>query len=601
MSDLGALGPAELIVQTLLKFDQHLIHNRPGIVTSSTGDFKFKWAPVYSRKEGDQTHVFAAGSSVPLGQLVNGDVVSGTRRVGRYQPPGVFVEAVLWIYSGIAEIWKLDNEFVAKWASWAFTQDHRDLKTVLAAFMLVQNRIGSPEKEGGKVLFYDADYRDVGEAMLLHTKKTAASDLSPKQLLQIYDILRLPGIADINRGLGFGVSLRKPFFGRYPLAITKWLRYREDNPALLNGLVRAGYRSTVRELARRVGYKPQTKQFFQTLRWKQSQSKGGHRTLGIGDALVQADNWDNLSEAEVCQKILLERPSFKAISGRVSLSRAIVAAAIGAGVVTQKEFVILTPTLEELGLLSIPDIKSAWEKALSLSSDQRARNVAKRVSSKDVADKLQESADGAMTRAVSEAVRGLRIYFFVDVSGSMRDALSTAERYITGLLGGFPLDKLHVAVFNTVGREVRIQHSSVLGVQQAFRGISPSGGTNYGAGPLCLKQYRPGPDEDALFIFVGDDDGDTFAKAVRDSCLNPVAFGMIRVGDLTHRHAVAHTARELLIPYFPIDTAIFEDVYAIPRVLRTLIASAPVGEVSGRKSLISVIQETPLLAKPLWA
>ena len=45
-------------------------------------------------------------------------------------------EAVAWVYAQCAEVWNLDNEFAAKWASRAFGEEHRDLKVVLCALML---------------------------------------------------------------------------------------------------------------------------------------------------------------------------------------------------------------------------------------------------------------------------------------------------------------------------------------------------------------------------------------------------------------------------------------------------------------------------------
>ena len=61
----------------------------------------------------------------------------------------------------------MDNELAARWASWSFAQEHRDLKVALTALMLVQNRCGAPVLEDGAVLFCDDDYREIGEAMCL--------------------------------------------------------------------------------------------------------------------------------------------------------------------------------------------------------------------------------------------------------------------------------------------------------------------------------------------------------------------------------------------------------------------------------------------------
>ena len=73
-------------------------------------------------------------------------------------------EVAQWMYSQVAEVWKMDNEFAARWASYQFGQEIRDMKVILAAFMLVQSRKGEPSTTNGKLEFYDDDYRDIGEA-----------------------------------------------------------------------------------------------------------------------------------------------------------------------------------------------------------------------------------------------------------------------------------------------------------------------------------------------------------------------------------------------------------------------------------------------------
>jgi hypothetical protein len=72
---------------------------------------------------------------------------------------------------------------------------------------------------------------------------------------------------------------------------------------------------------------------------------------------------------------------------------------------------------------------------------------------------------------------------------------------------------------------------------------------------------------------------------------------------------VESTAVALGIPCFRVDEKQFEgDVYAIPRMLRDLIAATPVNRQAdpvplapARLSLVQTILKTELLAKPTWA
>jgi hypothetical protein len=607
------LGPAERIVQTVLAGTDHMVHNRPGMVTPAAGTVTgVRWQPVTHRDEGGQRVVYRLDRrgkksiATPIGAL-RGDqqIVDDAGRVlGRYQPAGIFPEVAAWLYRQVAEVYALDNEFAARWASFAFAEEHRDMKVVLAAFMLVQTRKGDPIRDGGEVVFHDDDYRDVGEAMML-LRRTDGRDLHPKLLLRVHDLLVLPEVANINRALGFGRSARKPFLGRWPKAVDKWLRFREDNLPVLAGLVKAGFKATVKELARRVGYKPSTPKFFEVLGWSQKQATDGRRSIAIGQRFAEDSTWAGLNERAICERIFVERPSYKRLVGLVpadvGITRAVMAAAVEAGCLSNKDLVIAVPTLEALGILTDPAVAERVAGAVKVAEDQRAHNLKKRVRSDEARELLETAADNAIKQAVADVARGLRIYFFVDISASMTDAIEQAKTHLEKFLQGFPLDRLHVAVFNTAGREVALKHASGAGIRNAFSGICPGGGTDYGAGVRALSHHRPEPEEDVLFVFVGDEEASAFASAVTKSNLSPLAFGLVRVRNSPCR-AVQDTAVELGIPCFLIDERTFEDPYAVPRTVRALVAATPVGRAPARQmALVDRILATDLLEKPVWA
>jgi hypothetical protein len=634
------LGPAERIIQSILAYTDHLYHGRPGIVIADARtNVGVRWEPVTHKVEDGKKVVYKLTKigkktvKAKLGvmteavnpngviQHVRTDASPNHPIIGEYREAGIYPEVAAWMYRQVAEVWKLDNEFAARWASFAFGQEHRDLKVVLTAFMLVQARKGDPVLDGGKVAFHDEDYRDVGEAMMLMRRKDD-KDLNPKLLLRIHDILVLPQVAAFNRELGFGASTRKAFLGRWPTVVEKWLRHREENPRLLDGLVKAGFKQTVIDLARRVGYKPTTTKFFDTLRWKQAQADDGRRTMAIGLAVKAAENWEGLSEAQVCEKIIATKPDWKRIVGMlpktVGVTRAVVAAAIEAKALSDRDLIIATPTLEELGLLDVPDIRARWEKATRAAEDTRAANIAKNVQSKELKEKLVEAADTAVKKAVEAVTKNMRVYFIVDISGSMKDAIEAAKSYIAKFLQGFAVERTHVAVFNTTGREVTIKHASAAGVENAFKGIAASGGTDYGAGVRVLQHHKPNADEDVLFIFVGDEEAHAFDGAVTASGLRPMAFGFVKTvpnggaaGWRANQYgtdnnvAVRDTAARLGIPCFMIDERTFEDAYAIPRTIRALVSATPVGAAATaavpRFTLVDQILKTDLLRKPAWA
>ncbi len=607
------LGPAERILQTLLNATDHIVHHRPGMmVVNRRAPFGYSWKSVTWRQEGSRKVVYRMERRTPVyaGTMnAQGQVLDKGTVVGVYRAPGLYPEAARWYYQNAADVWQLDNEFAARWASQAFAQKHRDLKVVLAALMLVQERSGQPVREGGQLLFHDDDFRAVGEAMCLIERKDN-QHLNPKLLLRVGKLLSLPVIADINRRAGFGRSPRKPALGRWPKAVKRWLWQRERIPQKLEALVAAGYRTTVLELARRVGYKPDSGRFFEILRWRQKQSGDGRRTLAIGQAVAAAENWAELSEADICRRIIATKPSYKRIVSllppAVGLTRAVIAASAEAGVLSDTDLVLLTPTLEEMGLLEVPAVGERWLEAMGRAENRRAAHVAQRVRDQKTADRLRQAADGAMQKAVEEVAKGLRVYVFVDISGSMERAITTAKEHIATFLQAFPLERLHVAVFNTIGREVLIRHPSAAGVKQAFRHFRAGGGTSHGAAVMCLSKYKPKEGEDALFLFVGDQQDGHFAQAVKESGIAPVAFGFVPVGEHDFQDAVTGTARDLGIPCFTLDAGAIADPYALPRHLSTMLAAAPTSpsrapSSSARQSLIDTILDTPLLTVPIWA
>lgn len=636
---IESLGPAKIIIDTLTSMTDHMVHNRPGLVSRTATGVGAKWEQATWVQEGDEKVVYTvtqedrrtkkgvkkvqvktrAGVLQEDGRVLNGDVM-----MGEYRKPNdlrkLFPEIAVYLYSQVAEVYKMDEEFVARWASYAFKQANRDLKVILSAFLFVQPRAGVAEVENGEVLYYDDDYREVAEAMFL-IRGRGNMEMEPKLLVRVGDVLRLPSIVEINRQLGFVNSARKVPMGRYPKAVTKWLLYREQNPAMLKGLVDAGMGGVVKALARRVHYKPQSDLFFKTLGWDQK-VRHGHRTIAIGEKLgLDKESWNDLSEKEVCEKIIAERPRYKRLIGLYSggWTPAILAACMEAGSFSDTDYILLAPTFEKFGLTMREPFKSRIETAIAKAADnQRAAKVARNAKTKQVREALEAAADKATAKAMEKATRGLRVMCMVDKSSSMQLALEKAVSYLTKFLGGFPLDRLHVSVFNERGREVKIKSQHAKAVAAAFSKHDAGGMTSYGAGLIPHQHVKVGEDEDLLMLWVGDQAGESAAdlvRVIRALNMNPVAFGFLKVAGNMENHArrvrtVEAAAEMLRIPCFRLDEDMFtaDDPYAITRILHDLIANTPVGAGARRAApqkrrvqLIEQILQTPLLERPVWA
>jgi hypothetical protein len=571
------MGPAERLLDVVLGGSAHLWHNRPGIEVG--GQWRAKNAK--GTKE----------------EKIRGKAIK----------PGLHVSAAVNLYARLLEIHKLNSDLMAHLASYALVEtDWRDLKVACAALMLVQARSGAPvHDDDGSVAFYDDDHRRIGEAMVLWYQKKSNRMLTPKAVLRVAELLETPEIAALNRAAGFGdpAAKRAPL-GRWPKAAAKWLALRETNQPMLAGLVKAGYKQTIKNLARKIGYKPQSQAFFALLGWKQSQADDGRREIGLDNLeLVKSERFDGLSEAEICETIVGQRLRYKDAVGRlpsdIGLTPAIMVALLPS--LSDRDLRQLTPTLEELGLLSVPEIRERWEKAITTSTDQRALNIAKNVRSKGIKDKLEEAADHAVKKAVAAATAeaDVRVMFLVDKSGSMQGAIEASKDALGKMLAGFPLESLHVAAFDTMGQVLKPKAASRLAVQHMLANIKADGGTIHGAAVQALHRdgVRVPTSSKLIVIVVGDEAGESgaqLAQTFRALGYRVDAIALLLAGQ-PRGSTVRDCARELNVPYSEVTVAQFDDPYHVPRVLRALLEAPVAAAAAAMPGLVEKVMNTKLL------
>lgn len=567
------MGPAERLLDLVLGSSAHLWHNRPGL------DVNGAWVPAKNK--------------------------TGKVR-GKKVAPGLFVPAAVSLYSRLLEIHKLNADLMAHLASYALVEtDWRDLKVACAALMLVQTRTGAPiHDDDGSVAFYDDDHRRIGEAMVLWYQKKSARMLTPKAVLRIAELLETPEIAALNRAAGFGdpAAKRAPL-GRWAKAATKWLAVREANKAMLQGLVKAGYKQTIKNLARKVGYKPDSPEFFGILGWKQSQADDGRREIGLDNVtLVKSERFDGLSEAEICETIVAQKLRYKDAVGRlpadIGLTPAIMVALLPT--LSDRDLRQLTPTLEELGLLSVAEIRARWEKAIETATDQRGLNIAKNVRDASLKEKLAESADNAAKKAVAAATAeaDIRVMFLVDKSGSMQGAIESSKDALGKMLAGFALEKLHVAAFDTMGQVLKPKAASSAAVKHMLSSINAGGGTIHGAAVQALHRdgVRVPADAKLIVIVVGDEAGEQGAQlaGVFTALGYSVAAMALILAGTRGGSTVRDCARTLAVPYSEVTVNQFDDPYHVTRVLRALL-EAPVSAAIPTPGLVEKVMKTKLL------
>jgi Mg-chelatase subunit ChlD len=566
-------GPAEKLLDLVLSSSAHLWHNRPGLDVGGT----------WHAKRGAKKEIAARGTPVK---------------------PGLFVPAAERLYARLLDIYRLNAELMARFASYALTQtEWRDLKVACCALMLVQPKAGQPIKDDdGSVAFHDDDFRAVGEAMILFYEKKSTKMLTPKAVLRVAELLETPVIAELNRIAGFSdAGSKKAPLGRWKRAAQRWLAVREKNLPMLQGLVKAGYKETIKRIARKCGYKPESAAFFEVLGWKQKQAAGGHRTVGLsGLKLQKRDRFDGLSEAEICEAIVMQKLSYKDVVGRlpkdVGLTPAIMAACLPS--LSDRDLRMLTPTLEELGLMAEPEIRKRWEKAIAESTDQRALNIAKNVRSKE--------SDNAAKKAVAEATaeQAVDVMFLIDKSGSMEGAIDKSKEALSRILAGFPQERVHIASFDTVGTVLRPKAPTRAAVQHMLSAIKAGGGTVHAAAVRALYQsgVRIPSGSKLIVIVVGDEcgeDGAQLARAFKELGYEVAALAILVSVSGTRGRTVQECARALSIPYSEVQIDQFDDPYQVPRVLRTLLEAPQLGPgVAAHVGWLEKVLTTPILQLP---
>jgi hypothetical protein len=121
-------------------------------------------------------------------------------------------------------------------------------------------------------------------------------------------------------------------------------------------------------------------------------------------------------------------------------------ATLAANGLTDRELIIITPTLEDLGLLNDLAVRQRWEHAVKQADDTRALNIANNVRRESTRATLVKAADVAVQKAVAEVVKQIQVRVMVDISGSMQASIESAINHITKFVQAFPLPQLDVPV-----------------------------------------------------------------------------------------------------------------------------------------------------------
>ncbi len=363
------------------------------------------------------------------------------------------------------------------------------------------------------------------------------------------------------------------------VAFVKYLRYREENEAYLNSIVKAGFKEHIKNLYRLLGIYPSDKA-ASILRWKQ---RGKNIVMAASVNL-----FDGLSPKQVAEKITKENINFQlAMSQIANLTPAIgLALALQA---SPRQLAIYTNTWQELGLFNNEKFVVHYQSQLVKTGDETDR-LNTTIKMEDKTKKIVEGVRSEQRKSsVSYAFDQFgikKVFIHIDLSGSMSqskdiaiDAATTVAEMIPD-----PANNLKWGWFNTRGVVLKTPPEfTKAGFSSVAYGLSAGGGTNIAALWPQAKEF----DAD-LNIFVTDGDHtasfDVFNQMKGKYCL------IIKTGNY---HRGFH---DYIVRNFNNVIEMTPEQFKGSNKVVTAFATA----LKGEEAIIDGVMATKLIELPKW-
>ena len=462
-----------------------------------------------------------------------------------------------------------DPYFLAHFTSYAVNKlSSKDLKVVSTFVNSVSDADGTPFSLGSK--YKKPNLRSISQA--------AIQQLDPKLVLRVIELANLKTkLGSKNEGTHFSRSLKT--------AITRYLKYREENIRALEGIRKVGLSNTVKNIYRFLHLSPST-EAAGVLGWKQ---KDG-REVTIKKELF---DFKGLSDIKIAEKIRKEKLPPTSVLGALpdKLSPVIAAAILEQS--TGNQAVILSEMFENQGLLKNEEVKKVYTEKIKTAKTalDRVERIKKELDS-DI-EKVLKTAKADKRKADVGDIG--KIFLHIDVSGSMNEAIEIAKNSgaIIAECVKDPQKNFFWGIFNTMGRRLPTPQSPE---KDAFKavlyGVRAAGGTN------CLALYEEarvlGCDVDVYITDQEHNEKDislTIRQCTRKGLPKPKAAVIVHVGSSRH-----NMLKEQLEAN-GIPTTIMK-----PSTLTesALVSQAVKTAMRGATSIIDEIMEEPLLELPKW-
>lgn len=385
-------------------------------------------------------------------------------------------DKALPIIQELIRLGQVDPYFLAHLTSYVIKNSKaKDLKVATAFASSLSSANGLPFSPGSE--FKKPELRHIGSAAL--------HSLDPKNVLRVLDFARLKFSVPnyYNEASHFSRALR--------LAFKKYLWYRENNPYLVEGIVRAGMKEMYKELYRRLRLSP-SDEIAQILRWGQTGK----------DLKIRKSQFDfsNLTDLEVAEKIRKEKLPILPVLGALKEKMTPVVAVAILEQAQGNQAVILRKTFEDLGLLNDSEVLELYKNKISEAKTALDRvETLTKTASEGIANMMKE----VRSQKRKEQVGNIgKIFLHLDDSGSMQGVRDFAidKGSIIAECVNNPEDNFRWGIFGSQGRILPIPSRFVRDAfALALFGVRDGGSTN------CFVLYPAAREFEAdIDIFVTD-------------------------------------------------------------------------------------------------
>ena len=369
------------------------------------------------------------------------------------------------ILKQFSELAEKDPLFLAHFTSYAFKKlDAKDLKVVACFMNSLSDADGSPFVAGG-------EYKKPNLRMI---SAAAFQELDPKLALRV---LKLANSKRVVGKLSGGTHFSK----HLKTAARKYLKYRETNPKMLEGIKKAGLGNVLTSMYRIARVTP-SPEACAILRWKQ---KAGFPGANVKFKKSSFD-FKGLSDLEIAEKIRKDKLKPQAAIGALPDK---ISPVIAVAILEQcngDQAVVLTSMFEDQGLLKHKEVLTVYNAKL-----RTAKQALDRV------ERIKQELDEDTKKILRDAKADVRkeqvgdigkVFVHLDLSPSMEHAVEVAKKSgsIISECVKNPDQNFHWAGFDSNGKALpKVKKFTQEGFMQALYGVRPTGG-----GTNCLANFE---------------------------------------------------------------------------------------------------------------